>query len=449
MNKQYNIFKIAVLLLGIHVSHNTMAQQSETLTLNKAIEVTLQNNNLLNIKKLQASEQEAKIKEAKIRNSPVVMLNSAYQYNVNVGQLTIPGGSFGELPMGGAVIPLPATDESFELGEHHTFNAGVSVYQPITQLGKIKTGVDIAKTDFSITSLEQSKATLQITYAVEQLYYGILAVRKRMEEAQKNIEIAELNLYDLQSALLAGKTIDVNEVGLRALIADEEQELLMLKFQEEDYVAEFKQVTGITSEEIVLAYEDLNIDLGKSLYEYQEDANLNNVDLEITKLQKQKSDLGIKAAQQSNLPEIGLIGGYTYQQGNVIFPTNNPFIGANFRWNIQDLFINKQTLNQRKYIQQQAAENEIYVQKQLLVSVEKAYRKMKQAEELIGVAQKAVSYRKAELKIELDRKETGLGKPINVLEIESALAKSEADLYGAVMSYKVAKAELALLTNSK
>ena len=194
---KYLIFFVVVGLAGLSAVH---AQQADSLTLQAAIQSALENNRLIHIKELQVKESEAKIKEANIKKYPAVSLNSAYQYNVNTGSLIIPAGTMGTLPLGGSEVPLPGDDLEFELGKHNTFNAGVTVYQPLMQLRKINTGVKISKTENAIAALEHTKVELQITNAVEQLYYGILAIRKRMLEYQKNIEVAQLKLYDVQSA---------------------------------------------------------------------------------------------------------------------------------------------------------------------------------------------------------------------------------------------------------
>jgi outer membrane protein len=443
-----HLYTVALLVL-IGTSNTATAQEQQVWTLEKSIAHAMESNNLIRIRQLQIEEHEGKIKEAQIKRYPALTVNSTYQYNANIGSLTIPAGSFGVLPLGPTPILLPNSDVTAELGTHNTFNAGVLAYQPLTQQGKIGTGIEVAKTDKSIATLELSKAQLQIKNGIEQLYYGILATRKRIVEAEKNIEVAQLKLYDLQSALNSGKTIDANTAGLNANSASQEQELLKLRFQEEDYIASFRQLTGITDGELLLVEEPVTMVATTDLQSLQAQANTNNPDIQLSQLQIQKGELAVKAAQHSNLPELGIIAGYTYQQGNLIYPENNPYAGINLKWNIQDLFSNKQLANQRKLLVQQAQENEAYTRQQVSVSVEKAYRKLRQAEQLIVVAQKAIDFRKQEYKIENDKQIAGLNRPINLLETEAALAKSEADLYGAQMSYKVAKAELELLVNSK
>ncbi|WP_126971296.1 TolC family protein [Gynurincola endophyticus] len=426
----------------------TNAQTKDPVGLDELLSSLKDNSRPIRIKEMQILEKESKVKEAGIKKYPVVSLSSAYQYNVNVGELGIPAGTLGQLPLSPTnVVSLPAQNLNFPLGEHHTFNAGAAVYQPLTQLGKIQAGIDVAKVDHEMSKLEKSQIELQLQSAVEQLYYGILVVRKRQLEAAKNIEVAKLQLYDVEGAVISGKTISVSEAGLKANIADEEQKLLKLNFEEQDYIAELRQLTGIDLESVELkepaaAVKQLNIaDLHQS-------GNINNVDVQLSRLQEQKATIGIRAAQKSSLPEIGVLAGYTYQLGNAIFPQSNPFIGASLKWNIQDLFSNKETISQRKLLHQQAAENVKYVEEQTNTAIDKAYRKWQQSQALIQVATKAVGYRKEALRIENDKKAAGLNTPIQLLTAESSLAKAEADLYAAMLNEQIVLIELRKLTTT-
>src|SRR6476659_10962035 len=207
---------IAIMLL-IATGKQTYAQ-TDTLTLDRAIEAAMQNNHLLNIKKMQVEEKEAKVKETEIKKYPVPMLNSTYLYNVNTSD---------PLPVGSTtLVPVPNMDKYLQLGEHHIFNTAVTIYQPITEQGKIHTAINISKTDVLITEKEQKKAAQQIRQSVERLYYGLLINQKQKEEAVSKLEAAKIKLFDVESALMAGKTVNVDKAGLQADIADDEQRIL-------------------------------------------------------------------------------------------------------------------------------------------------------------------------------------------------------------------------------
>ncbi len=445
-------FSFAVLLTGMALyTEVAFAQQTEKLTLEKATSLALQNNRLLTIKTLQVSEKQQKVNEDKVKFYPSVTVASTYQYNTNLGSLTIPQGSFGALPLNGNSIALPSESKTFELGQHHLFNVGLQVYQPISQFGKINTGMQVSKTDVQIAEQEKAKATLQVKQAVEKVYFGLLIAQKQKEEASLKLEVAKAKLYDVESALQSGKTIQASKVGLLANVADEEQNLLKISNQMEDYTADLKRLTGQTSvETFELEPISLTADAlaNQSLEQYQTQAASSNTDIKIATLTKTKTDLGVQASRFSNLPDLGLIGGYTYQKGNLLFPAGNGFAGISFRWNIQDLTANRFTHRQRTFLQKQAEENIANTREQVQTDVEKAYRKVKQSTELLQVAQKVVNYRKEEYKIQEDRQKAGLNLKADLLSAQATLAKAETDLFAAQLSYRLALTDLQIATGT-
>jgi outer membrane protein TolC len=435
-----NNYIYAVITVLLLTAPSLSAQQ--VVPLEQAVDMALQHNRSLQIKSLQTAEKQAKVQEDNIKKYPSVTVNSTYQYNPNLGVLTIPEGSFGSLPTGGTTVLLPNEAKSFQLGNHNTFNAGVTVYQPITQLGKIKAGVEVLRTDVLIAEQEKTKAALQVKQAVERLYYGILITRKQKEEAAAKMALAKIKLYDVESALLSGKTIDVNKAGLQANIADEEQDMLKLDIQEEDYRADLQQLTGLTAD-------SMQVEMPATILPAT-DATVNtsyNVDLRIAMLNRTKTEQAIKATRLNYLPDVGLIAGYSYQTGNLLYPTNNPFAGAQLKWDIQGLFANKQVLKQRHFLLQQAQENIENTQEQVNNDIAKARRKITQAAALIAVAQKVVNYRQEELRIQEDKQAAGLNIAADILDTRSSLAKATADLLSAQLNYRLAQSDLKILTN--
>jgi len=435
MNTKKYIAGIGIIFLVATVKQANA--QTDTLTLDRAIDAAMQNNRLLNIKKIQVEEKQAKVKEDEIKKYPTVILSSTYLYNVNLGD---------PLPLNSTtVVPVPIQDKFMQLGEHNTFNATGVFYQPITQQGKIRTGINIAKTDVLISEKEKKKVAQQIRQSVEGLFYGLLINQKQKVEAASKLEAAKIKLYDVESALLAGKTVNVDKAGLQANIAEQEQTILQLDIQAQDYMDDLKQITGLTTHNLFLANVDALAIALPSLEESKSVALVNNVDVKIADLNQAKADLGIKAARQSYMPEIGLVGGYFYQTGNNAFPNNNPFGGVNFKWNIQDLVANKQVVKQRELISKQANQKLANTREQLNTDLNKAYNKIIQLNSLISVARKAAYYRKEELKIQLDKSASGLNTKVDVLNAQSSFAKSEADLYAAQLSYRLAVSDLKIL----
>jgi outer membrane protein TolC len=276
------------------------------------------------------------------------------------------------------------------------------------------------------------------------LYYGLLINQKLHEEAETKVELARIRLQDVESALKAGKTIDVNKSGLLANLADEEQYLLKTEIQAEDYWGDFRTLTGITEEKIKLE----NVEFEPIAGLAEEDLStrvIHNNDLEMAVLGKTKAEHGVKAANWGYLPDIGFIAGYTYQKGNRIYPERNPFIGANFKWNLQDVFLNRELVHQRQSQLLQARELVIQTDKQLKSDIEKTERKLNQARALIVVAHKAVKYREEELAIQQGKLANGLNTLSEVLNTKALLAKAQADLLASQLNYLITCSELKTL----
>jgi outer membrane protein TolC len=443
---KHNIYPWLPLMLFLTCySGFLQAQDVTSYSLQQLTDSALKNNHALSIKEWQIKEKLAKISEDKIKKYPSTSLNSNYQYNFILGEITIPAGTIGEVPLTPTVY-LPNTDRSFKVGDHSNYNIGVSAYQPITQQAKIKTGLEIDKTDVAVTEKEKLKISLQIKQAVERLYYGTLIAQKQVEEARAKLELANVKLSDVENALLAGKTIVVNKAGLRANIADEEQNILKLNIQIQDYLGDLINLTGIQVGAIKLEEKEPDLQAVEVVGAYKNTAMNSNVDLQIASINKSKAILGIKAARQSNVPDVGLIAGYSYQKGNPLLPSNNPFLGVNLRWNIQDLFSNKEIIKQREFQLKQVDENIANTKEQVNNDIDKAYRKISQIQKLIGVAKKTVAFRKEEMKLEEDKQAAGLNLKTDLLNIKALLAKSEADMYAAQLSYTLAVLELKFLT---
>jgi outer membrane protein TolC len=301
----------AVVALTIAGQLQLSAQNQKMLKLEDAINMALQNNHLLNVRKFQVDEKQQKVNEDRIKYLPTIGIGGSYQYNTNLPSITVEEGKFGTFMS----YPLPPADEIIEVGKHNVYNAGVTVYQPLTQIGKINAGVRYSKTELQIARTEEVKAGFQVKQGVEKLYFGLLILQKQIEEAELKVTLAKTKLHDVESAIAAGKTTESNKYGLSAIEADEEQNLLKLKIQYDDYSDDLKLLTGLDQTEPLILevvpvenfIEDLTA-IDTSLYQ----ASLNNNDLKIASLYKTKADYSIRASKFTYLPDLGILGGYTY-----------------------------------------------------------------------------------------------------------------------------------------
>ncbi len=440
---------LAVLTVLVLIAPNLTAQQTTgKLDLKQATEMALTNNHFLKIKQLQVNEKQQKVNEDKVKFFPMVSVEGNDLVNQNIPELTISQGSFGALPMGNSQVSLPDADKVFEMGAKNTYNASAMVYQPVSQLLKINAGVQISKTDLAITKTEQAKVAMQIKQAVEKLYYGLLIIQKQKEECGIKLSLVKAKLYDVEGAVIAGKATESAKIGLNASVANEEQNLLKLNIQYDDFAADLKNLIGLP-QSAILELDSISDD--SLIVETLPVATISstvqsgNTDLKIAMLVKSKAEFALKASKLSYLPDLGIMGGYAYQKGNNLYPKNNTFIGVSMKWNIQDMASNTFVKRQRVFMREQAEENIANTQEQVNTDVAKAYRKLSQSADLITVARKVVNFRREDMKIQSDKQASGLNIKTEYLTTKADLAKSEADLFAAQLGYKLSYTELQII----
>jgi outer membrane protein TolC len=422
------------------------AQNKMQYSLQQLIDSAVSRNHLVSIKEWQLQEKTGKLKENAIKRYPSVTLGGNYQYNFSLGDLNIPAGAIGSVTTNaGTNQLLPAEDTKMQVGQHANYSTEVSLYQPLLQQPKIKTGLDIDRLDIARAEKEKIKMIRELKLGVQKLYYGILITQKQSEEATNRLELAQAKLADVESATAAGKAIASNLAALYALVAEEEQNVLKLDILLQDYNRELANIANIQDNTVInlqpLDTTAMSMQTIASIEIYTNTTTA-NTDLQIARLDQEKAILGIKAVRRSNLPDIGLIAGYYYQKGNPILPTSSPYIGINLRWNLQDIFTNHEIKYQRESQLKQAEHQLAYQQQQVRSNLEKTYRKVNQNQALMRVAQKALRYRHEELKVQQDKQGSGLAIKSALLEVKANVAKAEADFYAARLSCLLAFAEL-------
>jgi outer membrane protein len=436
---------LLLLVLLMLVRSFALAQQAPTYSLRQLIDSATQNNHQLRIRHYQIQEKMGKLREDEIKRYPSATVDGSYQYNFRLPQISIPAGTIGSVTTAtGAEQLLPSQASKFAIGNKGTYNVGINLYQPLTQQFKINTAIAANRLDIQLAHKEKDKAGLQLRLAIEQLYYGAVIAGKKQEAEQTKLQLSQARLYDAEGALTAGKSTSVDLTGLRADIAGIEQNVLKIDVQRQDYFSELERLTGLDIDGLELPGSGVDtVNLDPAGYK---DVAESSPDMQIASLNKEKALLSVKAAGQGNLPDLGVVAGYYVQQGSPVLPASSPYVGISFKWNIQDLFSNREIKSQRLSQLRQAEEALSYTRQQIGSDIDKAWRKVQQSHALVSAAKKLVAYRSAALKEQQDKLAAGMEIKAQILQTQSQLAEAEADLYAAKLSSVLAAAELKNLT---
>ncbi|HZE83170.1 MAG TPA: TolC family protein [Puia sp.] len=433
MTIKYLLAAFGLLLLTACVD----AQQPQGITLEQAKKMALEQNSQLLIQREKIVENQEKVKEAKSKRYPILLATGNYAYNGVSNDITLRKGSFGNYQASNILVP--EKDITLLKSKHNLYSFGGLAVQPITDQGKINAGIKAANTDVEIAHTQALQSEQEVNQAVEKLYYGSLIALKREESIKVGIELIRVRLYDVESALSAGKTDSSVKTGLEAELADQEEKLLEAAHQREDDEGDLAVMMGLPYTSVFSLKEQPDLlPVVQPIEFYLQSEKANNLEILIAGQTLRKAGYGVLAAEKDFLPSLNAIGGYSNQSLISVLPTNNYFLGLMLSWNFIDFGKRRSVLNERKSQQKQAELNLDHSKRKMDNEVAKAYRKLIQSRELLASSQKALDYRRADYKLKKDHSDAGLILPKDLLETRAALVKAEQDYFSVQLGYRLA-----------
>ncbi|WP_268223142.1 TolC family protein [Sinomicrobium oceani] len=433
-----------ILLLSLPLfPAGVMAQERRVLTIEEAREAALIGNRLLRIQQEKANESYYQIRSISAKGKPMLYASGNYLHSFQNNNFVIPRGGIGDF----LNIPIPWNDFTLYRGERDIFTAGVLAYQPITQLFRVHHGIKAMEAAYEMENSKTQKAVLEVQAGVEKLFYAIKIQDKKIAEARAAVALADMELYDAESAFMAGETQEVSILGLKAEKASKEHNLLQAETDRDNYMADLRHALSI-GDTVALELAPLpeNGYLLLPEQEYLEYGMQHNPDIRAARYQQDKATHGVAASKNAYLPDLGVTGGVTYQGIIKELPETNYFIGANLTWNFLDFGKRRSELEQSRSKALQASLYAENTRNEIRNNIAKAYRNARQAEKLLSTAEQAYLFREEEYRIKENGLEAGLITRKELLETKVALEKAAQQAYAARLNYNLSVLDLGIFT---
>jgi outer membrane protein len=427
-----NAFRICLILtILVSAGSQAFAQQEAPLSLKEIKDIAQQQNQLLHISKYKITEKKDSVANARSNYYPKIAVSALDMYDAKSSV------DLDALGFAGA-----AGSKAFS-SQHNLFIGQLQAQQPLTQLFKISTGVKISENNVQVANENSIKAQWQVGQNAEKLYYNILIGQKQLVQANINIELLKAQRYDIQSALLAGKTDSVNYYNLEAQLASQQQRVLVTQNQLDNLKSDLNVLLGRQ------AGSPLNVSdvieppvVLQPITYYEQQAAGSNPDIKIAGLTGQKAALAVDAAKKEYIPNLSVFAGYSRQDAVDFIVHDNFSAGLTLSWTILDWGARSSIVHQRQTQVREAAENLSYVQQNTLSIVAKSYRNAAQQLLVVEASEKAVQYRRRELLIRKNSRLAGKALKQDVLSSENELAQAEVDYFSAQLNYRIAVVEI-------
>jgi len=334
-------------------------------------------------------------------------------------------------PIAGGLISVPVN--IFAKNET-LFDA--NVVQPVTPLFAIYQLVKIARADENIAKSKAGMPVAEAANRLEKNYFDLLVAERELISAKA------------EARKIQARWLTASSSGAPRISADQEADMLAAEktvalpaSKVRELTASLNEVIGLPEEtrlELVPPnplVEDLSLDEAAARAVV---ANPEVVESEQTAI---KANAGLKLTKMAYFPTVAIIGGYANQNlvSNAVLPKDFSYIGIMGTWTLFDFGKREHGVKEVK-AQSEAANLAVQLTKaKVAQGVKSSYLELERSRKLSQLARRMVS---ATQVVEASYKSDDP-------DVESAVARMEADMFRAELEYRQAYAKLKSLMGNK
>jgi multidrug efflux pump subunit AcrB len=430
----------AMLLAGLILVANPAFAQTRRLTLPEAVDLALKGNSAVKMARFKVDEKAKKVDSTSADYYPRLSNESRYMGISDEQPISIPAGSLGNVPGQGR---FPAEDTTIDQGSSTLFLTTTTLSQPLTQLIKIHDATKIAKSDQKAAKAEARQTESDVTLAVHQLYYGLLAATKQKEAAQAGLSAALESQRETENGVRSRTLLEVSLNEAKTAVLQNRQSLITADIQIADFTSELNNVLGLPLDTVLeLSDPGPTDDAVETREDYLQSALFRNPELKAAQAAVDKATGGVKAAKDEYIPDVGLFASYAYQDGAPFLAEDVGSFGIKMDWNIWDSGKRRAVVGERRAQLSRAKEYLRRIKDQVTVELEKAYRKLERTKSMMDVAREAFSLQQERLRLVSDQLKASTISEAKYSEAVATVKKAEADDLKARLDYKLAIAEL-------
>jgi outer membrane protein TolC len=418
----------------------SLGRAADILTLEQALRIALDNNRSVKSAGLNVTKAGYEAAAQRTRLLPQFSVSVIGSQLLTPVTLRFEPGFFGSYPNIG---PIPATNTSITTPRRPLAITSASIVQPLTQLARIRLGVQLAELSGRLAREEVNLSRHEVAYRVKQLYYSIQQSQSALRALEETIKLYR-EVESLTQRFLTEQTALRGDL-LRAQtqLARAQQTQIEL---EEQVVSAKEQLNSLLGRQVLTEFDVPPPEEASDLEADSEDARRRALEQrpEIRqarlKLEQAEHDLRLKRAEA--MPEVSAM----VSTNNVIgldssFPRHFNVVGVNLSWEPFNWGRRRQETAQKETAIEQARLAVAESESQVAVDVNDKFRKLRRSRGQLRVARLGQESALENLRVERERFAQQASLTRDVLQSEAALEQANTDYTQALAAFWAAKAD--------
>jgi len=406
-------YKLLLFTLSLVSLQSIVAQQTRTLTLKEAIDLSIANSKQLKLNAAKILEANIGIKEAEEKRLPDAGVSGSYLYlpvrpTINLKSDSAGGG-------GGPKVS-------------QAIFGTLSVSLPLYNGGKLKYGIESAKYLEQALKLDAENERTAVIMNTINACINLFKAKEAINLVKENLEQSQQRVKDL-SNLEKNGLLARNDL-LKAELQSSNIELTLLDAQSNYRLASANMdiMLGLPEEtDLIPDRNGLALPTSvKSISEYEQDALQNRNDIAAAAVRKKNAELNIKTIKADYYPSIALTGGYVAADiPKFLSVTNAVNIGVGVKYNIASLWKTKTKLAGAEARVKQVVASQEILNDNIRMQINQAYQAYFVSTKKIEVLEKSVIQATENYRITKNKYDNSLATTTELLDADVALLQSK------------------------
>jgi len=430
-----------MITVGIMVLLAQLASGVETLTVNQAVQIALENNLELRNVMMEVRKTDFRISATRSEMLPSVKMTAVGAQQLSRIDFTLQRGLLGVFPGTG---PIPAADTRIRTPLVPTGLVITQVAQPITALHRIRLSVGMLGLNGKVAS-EQVRAKRQdVAREARRLYYAIQQAEsssQALDEAVKLYRetVALTSRYVSEQVVLRGDNLTA-----QTRLARGEEDLIKLR---DEVDSRKEQLNSLMGRDVLTAFRVTPV---------LEAGDIDQISIEVARqrvldqrTEIRQARLRLEAAEQDRrIQESQRIPDITASLTSVRTLNYNTFVpqflnnvGITISWEPFDWGRKKNQLKEKESTIEQARNSLADAQSQVLVDLNDKFRKLRESRGQLRVAQLARETSSENFRVIQEKFRVQASLVKDVLESEAGLEQAGSEYRQALLSYWNARTE--------
>ena len=430
---------LAVIASGLFVLPAAADDQPEVLTVDQAVKLAVANNRMLKITSLQLADTKENYLAFKTHRYPNFKTYIFASELLAPISFTVPAGQWGTF----GPVKIPTTDTSITTPQQPTAYVMANVTQPLLTLYKINIGVEGKGLSMDKAAQQLVGKRQAVVANVRETYYTALQLEDAIEATLGSIKQYE-ELERISTQYLAEQVVLKSELlEIQAKLAEEKLSLLKLQDKQATAKETLNDLMGrdihtpfrtAPAAELSGAEDNLPTAESKALQQ--------NSDIQEAEITIKEAENNVRQTKAKYLPDLDLSVHYLSPFGVNFVPTNIAGAGVEFSWEAWDWNRRKHEINESNLKVEESKVSLDETKSQVLLSVDKEYRNVHQAQAAVAAA--ALFRESAREKLREVTEQYGQKTNLlrDVLQQQANLDKANADYSQALAEFWSARAKL-------